>query len=185
MMDRFADLQDHIDRIARTLGCEVRQHRGSLGMMWVEFGRISGPIIEAQKNYLALLHELGHFKLGHTQGRPPQEDKRFYFDNGVLRSEAQAWEWALDHCIEPIEPVSRQFMWDFCLGGYYQESLNLAGQPTRLRNGDRHHVEFVYDKTDDYFASIVQRIQGGLSIFKVPFPDPMPMPEFYKLPEPG
>lgn len=168
------DRQEHIDRLAREMGCEVRQGPKVGGMMYVELGYVVGPIIETQRDYLAVLHELGHFALGHTQGRPPRTGDRFYFDNGVLRSEAQAWHWAMRECAEPLEDASRRFMWDWCLGGYYQHSLREGKTPTRLHNGDRGHVEFVFDEPDAYFASVVAEIQGALVDFTIPYPGRMP-----------
>lgn len=165
------DYQENIDRLARSLGCQVRQAPKGPGMMFVEFGYIEGPTIENQRDYLAVLHELGHFALGHTQGRPPYGSERYYFDHGVLRCEAEAWEWAMNECQETIEYKSRRFMWDYCLGGYYQHSLELGGRPTRLTNGGRQHIEFVYDEIDAYFASVVFQIQGRYDGFLVPFPD--------------
>jgi hypothetical protein len=148
----------HVKKLAKKLGCKIIMKPGMPGMMYVEFGYVEGPRIETQADYLVNLHELGHFALGHTQGRPPKEKEQFYFDNGVLKSEAQAWEWAMDHCMEELEPATRKFMWETCLGSYYKCALWAAGQPSRLTNGNRHWVEFVYDKPDDYFHSIVKRI---------------------------
>lgn len=169
------DYQSHIDRLARSLGCQVRQRPKAPGMMYVELGYIEGPDIENQRDYLAVLHELGHFALGHTQGRPPYNDDRYYFEHGVLRCEAEAWEWALNECQDPIDYKSRRFMWDYCLGGYYQSSLELEGQPTRLMNGDRGHVVFTYDEIDAFFVAVVMQIQGGETGFIVPFPDRSPL----------
>ena len=93
--------QEHIDCLARQLGCTVYQAPKLDGMMYVEFGYVEGPAITNQRDYLTVLHELGHFALGHTQGRPPHGDQRYYFDHGVLRCEAEAWDWALNQCKEP------------------------------------------------------------------------------------
>ena len=128
-------------------------------MMYVEFGYVEGPTLENEKDYFINLHELGHMAHGHTQGRPPQDDKKFYFENGVLKSEAQAWEWALDRAMIKPSPESRVFMWDTCLGSYYDHYRMFRNHPTRLGNGNRHHVEFVYDHPDEYFESVVKRIQ--------------------------
>ncbi len=170
------DYQSHIDRLGRSLGCQVRQYPNAPGMMYVELGYIVGPVIRNQCDYLSVLHELGHFALGHTQGRPPHHDETYYFDNGVLRSEAEAWEWALNECEDTIEYKSRRFMWDYCLGGYYQSSLELAGRPTRLTNGDRGYVVFTYDEIDAFFVAVVQQIQGGETGFLVPFPERAEVP---------
>ena len=168
--------QEHIDRLARGMGCEVRQRPKLGGMHYVEMGYVEGPIIRDQQDYLALLHELGHFALGHTQGRPPYDDQRYYFDNGVLRSEAEAWEWALNECLDIPTYKSRRFMWDYCLGSYYQASLKEAGRLARLPNGNRGHVEFLWDKPDAYFWSVVGQIQGGADGFLVPFDMLLPVP---------
>jgi hypothetical protein len=170
------DYQSHIDQLGRNLGCQVRQYPGAPGMMYVELGYVEGPVIRNQRDYLSLLHELGHFALGHTQGRPPYDTETYYFDNGVLRSEAEAWEWALNECEDTIEYKSRRFMWDYCLGGYYQSSLELEGKPTRLTNGDRGHVIFTYDEVDAFFVAVVRQIQGGETGFLVPFPERAGMP---------
>jgi hypothetical protein len=163
--------QEHIDRLAREMGCQVRQAPGLDGMMFVEFGYVTGPTIIDQKDYLALLHELGHFALGHTQGRPPLGTLREYFENGVLRSEAQAWEWALNETIDIPTYSSRIFMWDFCLASYYEASiLHGYDKPDRLRNGNRHYVQFHWDRADDFFTSVVEQIQAGAQGFRTPYP---------------
>jgi hypothetical protein len=142
------------------------------GMMYVEFGYVEGPIIRNQIHYLTMLHELGHVYHGHTQGRPPHQGKCWYFQNGVLHSEAEAWMWALDEIKgkEEIEELSRTFMWDYCLGSYYQAYLNVGGKPgQRLGNGNRHHVEFSYDEPDFFFREAVIRIQGNRDDWRVQY----------------
>lgn len=162
--------QDHIKVLARELQVEVRQKPHMSGMMYVEFGYVECPTITNQIEYLTNLHELGHCAFGHTQGRPPHSDKRYYFDNGVLRSEAEAWEWALNRCIDPIQDASRRFMWDTCLGSYYEVGyLSAKGQPFRLRNGNRHHIEFVFDHPDAFFDGMVKRIQGHLTDYEIAY----------------
>ncbi len=167
MIERY---KNQVDSLAKELGCEVRFVDDLMGgMMFVEFGYVETPHIVDQKTYLIALHECGHFAWNHGQGRPGAADKRFYFDNGVLRSEAQAWNWALDKSIDEPTESSRRFMWDVCLGSYYTNSLRLDGKPTRLLNGNRHHIEFVYDKPDAYFTETVKRIQGELTGFNTPY----------------
>ncbi len=164
--------QDRINKLAEELECrlDIDDKFRTAGMMYVESSYVEVPPAVSQIDYLINLHELGHVFHGHTQGRPPHSDKKFYFENGVLRSEAQAWEWALDNLVGEIESESRVFMWDACLGSYYLASLYAGSKPQRLGNGDRHHVQFVYDKPDDYFASIVKRIQGNVDyVYKIPF----------------
>lgn len=169
MIDRY---KNQVRNLAQSLNCELRVdpiYRGA-AMMYVESGYVEVPPIENQIDYLINLHELGHVAHGHTQGRPPHQDKRFYFDNGVLKSEAQAWEWALDKCIDEPQPESRVFMWDTCLGSYYHLGyVESGGKPSRLLNGNRHWVEFVYDKPDEYFTSVVKRIRGNLTNFKISY----------------
>lgn len=167
--DPWEGPREHVEALAESLGCNLIMEPHLTGMMYVEFGYVEGPEIWSQRDYLAVLHELGHFALGHTQGRPPKGGETFYFDNGVLRSEAEAWEWALDRMIGVLEDKSRSFMWDGCLGSYYLGYLTAGGRPQRLGNGDRGHVEFVYDKPGRYFGRVVGRIQGRGLGYRVPF----------------
>lgn len=140
-------------------------------MMYVEFGYVEGPEVVTQADYFTCLHELGHHAHGHTQGRPPKHDEKFYFTNGVLRSEAQAWEWALDHADETPDHATRHYMWDYCLGSYYRAALVETGNQNRLWNGDRHHVAFAYDAPDDYFVRIARRLVEGIeTTFAFPIP---------------
>lgn len=158
--------QAQINFLAAKLNCrlDVDPKFRTTAMMYVESGYIEVPPITDQISYLITLHELGHVAEKHTQPRSDDPHAaRFYFDNGVLHSEAQAWSWALDHCLDEVQPTSRTFMWDQCLGSYYKVGyLTAAGKPTRLLNGNRHHVEFVFDEPDDYFTAIVARIQNGI-----------------------
>lgn len=158
----------HLRALAAELGCGLRLAPNIQGMMYVEFGYVEGPTPSADSlwggalgAYYVNLHELGHFALGHTQGRPPKDVERFYFDNGVLHSEAQAWEWALDKGKKPPSDRVRYLM-DFCLSSYYNGYVEQDGSPYRLQNGDRHHVEFVFDEPDRYFWSIARRMAGLL-----------------------
>lgn len=169
---KIKTLQDHIDSLAEELNCIVIQKPGLSGMMYVEEEppRIEGPTLKdgwrgygPQAAYMVMLHELGHVAHGHTQGRPPYQDKQFYFDNGVLKSEAQAWEWALDNKVSSItlDSSTRELMWKVCLGSYYSHAVDSKGIPTRLWNGNRHHVKFVFDEPNDFFYSIKERILRG------------------------
>lgn len=131
------------------------------GMMYVEFGYFESPAIHGAKNpvfnYYIGMHELGHMVLGHTQGRPPKVDEVFYFTNGVLRSEAQAWEWAMDNALVPPDEFTRHQMWYRCMGSYYAGSR--PGAPVRLGNGNRdHYKDARWDVADDYFWSIKDRM---------------------------
>lgn len=163
------EMQRHIDELADAVGCDVTQRDGMPGMMYVEYEPplIEGPLIKEQKDYFVMLHELGHVAHGHTQGRPGYEDKTFYFDNGVLRSEAEAWNWALDNAEEEADLATRAFMWTVCLGSYYYSMKAWGwGRPgDRLGNGNRHHVAFAPDKPDGYFWATVRRIKGKKKVY--------------------
>lgn len=170
MLDKY---QTQVEQIAKELACKLDQKPEfrSAGMMFVEEQppRVEIPTITDQISYLICLHELGHVANEDTQGRPPYQSKKAYFDKGVLRAEAAAWEFTIENCLDDIEDSSRYFMWD-CLGSYYSLGyLASKGKPARLLNGNRHHVEFIYDEPDEYFTSIVKRIQGNLIDFKIEY----------------
>ena len=163
-------------RLAKQAGTELRLGPGTQGMMYVEFGYVEGPDPDywvtnpLRGNYptreacfMVNLHEIGHAYHNHTQGRPPKGDERHYFDNGVLRSEAQAWEYALDHADGiDLDEVTRKFMAERCIGSYISGARAAGGRPgQRLYNGNRHHVAFTWDDPDDeYVQSIVRRLLG-------------------------
>jgi hypothetical protein len=167
------DYQMSLDYWSGKLGCELKQPSPETdGMMYVEFGYVEGPAIafdrsykysNQQIRYMVCMHELGHFALNHTQGRPPKENEKFYFENGVLKSEAQAWDWALNNRIEEeISDETRRFMWNTCLGSYYNGALSANGKSgQRLGNGNRHHVSFTYDEPDNFFWSVRERMLAG------------------------
>lgn len=162
------DYDQYLRDLAEEINCEIRWVDVPHGMMYVEFGYIETPSIGStmltrQQEFAIGLHELGHHALGHTQGRPPKSDETFYFDNGVLKSEAEAWSFALDHFDarrEEIESETRSFMGNYCLGSYASGATFHGDRPTRLTNGDRGHVLFVYDKPDSYFWAVQNRITG-------------------------
>lgn len=173
-MDQMINLrrQVHLDNLAKALECVMVQREEMPGMMYVEFGYVEGPFIRNQIHYLTMLHELGHVYYGHTQGRPPYQNKQWYFQNGVLRSEAEAWNWALDKIApnEDLEDLSREFMWDYCLGSYYQSYLDVGDNPgQRLGNGNRHYVAFRWDDPDYFFMETVTRIQGKREDWKIQY----------------
>jgi hypothetical protein len=168
------NLQGHLDYLAAEMDCDLRQiGPGTPGMMYVEFGYVEGPTLvegahgstpNLESKYMVNLHELGHFAEGHTQGRPPKNDETWYFDNGVLRSEAEAWDWALNASILPeYDKETRDFMWNTCMGSYYSHAksvgFNTPGQ--RLFNGDRGYVRFAYGEPDDYFWGIKDALVSG------------------------
>jgi hypothetical protein len=192
--------RDHIESLAKNLNCEVRYSKYCYAMMYCEFNYVIVPELNTQIDYLAALHELGHqnggidpkdgMRKSHTQGRPPHGDKTFYFDNGILRSEHQAWTYALDNCLEFIDnkPIDiiidyygdgiyttkktytpRQFMWDHCLGSYYTHYLQLGGTKTRLGNGDRGYILTSYDHPDDEFVFVMNRIRGDEQTFQIQY----------------
>lgn len=183
------DMNFQLETLAAKEGVKLIQEPNMAGMMYVEFGYVEGPTIEegsnghypnAESRYLVCLHEIGHFHWGHTQGRPwtPEYEEKapggrnqwenfwvfpqFYFSNGVLFSEAQAWNYALDNCGIPSEdilPETRAFMWDVCLGSYFNHArsvgFDIPGQ--MLYNGDRHHVKFAYSKPDIIIVAETKR----------------------------
>lgn len=191
-MDTF-EMQLHLDELCSREGVRLDQpgkQAGQAGMMYVEFGYIEGPILDEslighypnlETKYLTCLHEIGHFVCGHTQGRPLNdyyrgeatagfdlewEDREWYFNNGVLKSEAEAWNWALDHCRIPsddIAPETRRFMWDTCLGSYFRhaQAVGFETPGQLLYNGDRGYVSFAYGKPDRYFYQTKRRIVEG------------------------
>jgi len=153
-----------VKQLAEDLNCrlDIDDKFRNCAMMYVESGYVEVPNIENQIDYIINLHELGHVHFSHTQGRPPYQDKTHYFDNGVLKSEAQAWDYAINHCIDDLQEATRKVMW-YCLGSYYIASVRANGEPSRLFNGNRHHVEFIWDKPDSYFLEIVRKIKGDLT----------------------
>jgi len=185
------DMQARLDMLAEGMACRLDQEPNMAGMMYVEFGYVEGPTLDSshypnpQCCYLVCLHELGHFWHSHTQGRPWTDlyaekahmdyspewweneniSTKSYFNNGVLRSEAQAWNYALDKCDlgADILPETRAFMWDNCLGTYFnharQVGFDTPGQ--LLYNGDRAYVHFAYGKPDKYFFQTKRRILEG------------------------
>lgn len=162
------DYVEYLYDLATELGCGLRLEPNLAGMMYVEFGYVEGPTPYAsdrytdQQAFAVGLHELGHFHYGHTQGRPPYPNKKFYFDNGVLKSEAEAWDYALAHFAsreEELEPDTKRFMWWTCLGSYFGSSITAAGLPDRLANGNRHHIEFFWDEPGELFQDVRRRMQ--------------------------
>ena len=87
----------------------------------------------------------------------------------------------MNECQDIIGYKTRRFMWDYCLGSYYQHALEIGNEPTRLPHGNRHHVEFVFDKADDFFASVVTQIQDGREGFLIPFPGKLTEAEFTRV----
>lgn len=164
-------LQQHINHLANELGGVTIEHRGPfVGMMFVEETppRIQYPDITCAREYYIGLHELGHVALGHTQGRPPNTEKKFYFENGVLRSEAQAWEWAFDHALVPMSEEEGQYCHQNYLGSYVRAAQDVGpyneawhwGRPEGpdRSNGDRHYVKFAYGPVDTYVKSVMDRL---------------------------
>jgi len=167
-MDRLT----HVRTLAQKVGVGLRLAPGLAGMMYVEFGYVEGPTMEpenttpvyptAQSRHMVALHEIGHAWEGHTQGRPPFTEAVYYFTNGVLRSEAEAWEFALDNYpCDDLDSVTREWMWNTCLGSYYAGARAADGRPNqRLQNGDRGYYAFTYDKPDSYFWDVVDRFES-------------------------
>jgi hypothetical protein len=170
------ELQQNIEEIANELGCVINQKDNMSGMMYVEEEppRIEGPIIKDNNigskvlSYYIMLHELGHVYHGHTQGRPPFENKLRYFENGILRSEAEAWKFALDNAI--IEPNQKDvdFMIHNCIMSYYESSPadSIFKDKTNLvylYNGDRHYHngKYEWDEADEYFWNVVKQMENS------------------------
>ena len=165
------DYIEYLYNLARELGCGLRLEPNLAGMMYVEFGYVEGPTPYVSSEYTDQqafsvgLHELGHFYHGHTQGRPPAGGLRYYFDNGVLRSEAEAWDFTFLHFMdrnEELEPETQRFMWHTCLGSYFRSSQAAGDRPSRLWNGNRHHVEFIWDEPGALFDGIRERMQVAI-----------------------
>lgn len=163
------DYKSYLYELALEWRCGLRLGPDVAGMMYVEFGYVEGPDpdtslhVTPQQAFAIGLHEIGHFALGHTQGRPPLVDETYYFDNGVLRSEAEAWQFAFDHFVErgeDLEPATRTYMNERCIGSYLRGAIAANGSLSRLTNGDRHHVEFIYDKPDNFFFDIRSQLSG-------------------------
>jgi hypothetical protein len=172
-MDRVA----HVRQLADELRIGLRLEPGLAGMMYVEFGYVEGPTPATlagevhrghypneQSKHMTVLHEIGHGDMAHTQGRPPFVNSTFYFDHGVLRCEAEAWMWAMDVMdkLEPLEPATREFMWNTCLGSYYRgaKAVGFTTPGQRLGNGDRGYVPFAYGEPDQAFWYTVERMIG-------------------------
>jgi hypothetical protein len=168
-----AELQKNIEDIAKDLSCIIVQESEMAGMHFVEEEppRIEGPIIEniysfskardfsKELNYYIMLHELGHVYHGHTQGRPPFENKVWYFENGVLRSEAEAWKFALDNAIIKPNEEDVDFMVNYCILSYYNSSLRES--KVNLYNGNRHwhNGKYAWDEADEYFWNVLQTMK--------------------------
>ena len=137
-MDRVA----HVRQLADELGVGLRLEPGLAGMMYVEYGYVEGPTPDGraivrygtypsvQAAHMVVLHEIGHADMGHTQGRPPFVNSTFYFDHGVLRCEAEAWAWALDMypSEDKLNSITREWMWNTCLGSYYAGARRAGGR---------------------------------------------------------
>lgn len=163
-----AELQDHLNALISKHGIRADQRYNLSGMMFVEEDppRIEIPTLEVcpvapsvNIAYMVGLHEIGHVVHGHTQGRPPHRDKTWYFDNGVLRSESEAWQFALDECRTSLDVKDCRFMVNRYLGSYIDTARRQAGRPYRLGNGNRHWIEFTFD---DPNQEIVRQTQERL-----------------------
>lgn len=158
------NLTNHLHVVAKELNCQLNLSFNLPGMMYVEHGRVEGPSLHSPQftpdsAYMTNLHELGHFALNHTQGRPPNQNQIFYFTNGVLKSEAQAWEWALNQSIiKKFSDVAKHHMATKCLGSYILAAKSAKGKTQRLYNGNRHHVEFTYDHITPFVLKIQQQL---------------------------
>lgn len=171
-MKDTAELQAHIDALAAEHGIVVDQRRGLAGMMYVEEvpPRVEIPTLEPWEGapsvnlcYMVALHEIGHCVGGHTQGRPPYGHKRHYFDHGVLRCEAEAWNFALDECrvrlhLSDCDHIASRYIGSYIARARAWTSTQGPLEHDRLSNGDRHHVEFTWDDPDDPFVQETLRM---------------------------
>ncbi len=165
------ELQQHLEQVAEELGCVIEQRKGLHGMMYVEERppRVEIPTLESHTltgigiaspliSYYIGLHELGHVYHGHTQGRPPYKDEVHYFTNGVLKSEAEAWKYALDNAKIPPTERERSFMLR-CIMSYYKSARYAPKQKVnRLLNGNRHWFTFQYDEPDEFFWQVAEEL---------------------------
>lgn len=159
-------LQQHIYDIAADLNCEVEFTVGMKeAMMYVEENppRIEVPTKEhwdvwPEKCYAISLHELGHVYHGHTQGRPPYLNKIYYFKNGVLKSEAEAWKFALNNSLIDWAEETMDYALNICLLSYFKASQWAGNRPDRLTNGNRHYHLFTWDTPDDYFWNVAKEL---------------------------
>lgn len=163
---------NHVARLAKELGAVTESTGLHRGMMYVEEDppRVDFLPITDVVTYYVALHELGHVAHGHGQGRPPHEDRTFYFENGVIRSEAQAWEWAFDHARKPLPPalgerLRHESIESYIAGGRFRYGVKgwWWGKPEGpdWSNGNRHYVEFAYDEPDEYVHSVLARFTEG------------------------
>lgn len=170
-MNNTRAMQAHLEQLCKDLGVKLVQKYDLPGMMFVEEDppRIESPLLvpcdivpNVRVGYMAGVHEVGHVEHGHTQGRPPYDDQTFYFDNGVLRSEAEAWEFALDNHIAELTARDSSYMADHLFGSYIMSAKRMNGKPLRLPNGNRHYVEFTFDDPNDpYVQSILHRLNNA------------------------
>lgn len=168
-MSELDKLQEHVVGIARELGAILEQGPGVPGMMYVEEQppRVECPTITNAREYYINLHELGHVYHEHTQGRPPFLNSKHYFENGVLLSEAEAWDFALNSAIVPVPPGVGKFMRDNYIGSYLREAERIGfetkgwhwGTPgLDWSNGNRHYVEFAYGTPGKFFWDVMDRL---------------------------
>lgn len=169
--------REQIERLARDMGVVVDETYPYGGMMYVEEEppRIEIEVVRDERSYFIALHELGHVYHGHTQGRPPYYDKTFYFDQGVLKSEAQAWDFALNSAKITIPKSVGVFARNDCLGSYlagakrsgYEVVGNHWGTPTiDLSNGNRHWHAFRYGTPDKFFWDTMDALYSGEDGYK-------------------
>lgn len=161
-------LEIHVQQLCEEHGIQRDYKNEFGGMMFVEESppRIEVPPIQTRhmtpvQSYMVSLHEIGHCVKGHTQGRPPHQDKTYYFDHGVLRCEAEAWDWALDERVRDFDfTVADCAMFaSRCFGSYIRSARMYGSKWVRLGNGNRDHVSFKYDDPDgDYVQQVYRRL---------------------------
>lgn len=156
----------HIAKLCEQMGVVVSPiNRVLAAMMYVEESppRIElAPIVD-ENSYVVALHELGHCAHGHTQGRPPNTDKIFYFQNGVLKSESQAWDWAMRHALPTVSQEAWRYGFYNGLDSYRAgfQSWGYGRPGYRLYNGNRDWHSFVPDAPGVVFKRVKEAMING------------------------
>jgi len=170
--DIKSNLQAHIEDLVREHDIKMDQRYNLAGMMYVEEEppRIEVPSLVPCRHapsvalcYMVALHEIGHVVMGHTQGRPPHIHKTHYFDNGVLKSEAEAWMWALKNRKCKLEQWESEYMAERYIGSYRERAfIEGSNIDTTLRNGNRHHVTFRWDDPNNrYVIDVIRKLKNS------------------------
>lgn len=131
-----ANYFDRAYQIAEDLNCKVWLEEDIYPQyFWDNDPEVFAPPPTNQFRFLVLVHELGHIRLKHVQEIAsnstnlwiPQRIPGSYFTNGILRSEVQAWEFALSNLHELLEENSRYWI-RFYLQTYLTEAERSKGR---------------------------------------------------------